>query len=290
MSSWVVFGNWSRTVFIVSCVDVPRVHSVNFLSSVPLGFQHNVDWECVDGTVQEYVYFDSYSNNLGHCAPGSFSSTGLEPCSLCAIGAYQNSNQSTSCIACQNGFTTFAQGSHLASLCRRPCNVGYFSSSTGLEPCEACSIGSYQNTSQSFSCVTCPVGFNTSAIGSNSSSLCLLKCTPGHYSSTGFSPCTACARAYYQPIDQMTSCNACLINKNTTSTGSISESNCTYPCSPGYFSETGYGLCDACPRGTYQSANGSTSCESCPGGNSTEFVATNSSSLCSSALFVDFLM
>ena len=51
-----------------------------------------------------YFYVDS-------CRPGTYSSTGVEPCSPCAIGEYQSSVGTSSCLKCNKGKFTQMIGS-----------------------------------------------------------------------------------------------------------------------------------------------------------------------------------
>ena len=45
------------------------------------------------------------------CRPGTYSSTGVEPCSPCAIGEYQSSVGTSSCLKCDKGKFTQTIGS-----------------------------------------------------------------------------------------------------------------------------------------------------------------------------------
>lgn len=51
------------------------------------------------------------------CSPGSFSENGLTPCTLCPVGAFQNSWSSTQCIPCPEGSSTTQYGTKSRSLC-----------------------------------------------------------------------------------------------------------------------------------------------------------------------------
>ena len=37
------------------------------------------------------------------CSPGTFSSTGYQPCSSCPVGTYQPNNGGTECFECDSG-------------------------------------------------------------------------------------------------------------------------------------------------------------------------------------------
>ena len=48
---------------------------------------------------------------IDSCRPGTYSSTGVEPCSPCAIGEYQSSVGTSSCLKCDKGKFTQTIGS-----------------------------------------------------------------------------------------------------------------------------------------------------------------------------------
>jgi len=54
----------------------------------------------------------------GQCLPGSFSSTGLEPCETCPLGYYQPHYAETSCLPCPPGMTTWRRGTRQLNHCR----------------------------------------------------------------------------------------------------------------------------------------------------------------------------
>ena len=51
------------------------------------------------------------------CEPGSFSSDGIVPCSLCEVGYYQNKYGQTVCIRCPGAQSTVSIGSADISNC-----------------------------------------------------------------------------------------------------------------------------------------------------------------------------
>ena len=74
------------------------------------------------------------------CAPGSFSSNGLDmqadegpACSPCAIGQYEDKPQSTSCAACGQGKTTLQPGAATRDLCVDKCGDGMKSATEGCD-------------------------------------------------------------------------------------------------------------------------------------------------------------
>ena len=51
------------------------------------------------------------------CRPGSYSSTGMEPCYLCDKGYYQTMAGQSSCLACSPTLTTPIKGSNSSMQC-----------------------------------------------------------------------------------------------------------------------------------------------------------------------------
>lgn len=51
------------------------------------------------------------------CAPGTYSTTGVEPCLPCAKGYYQSSVKQTSCLLCGGGMSTYGVGASSLSQC-----------------------------------------------------------------------------------------------------------------------------------------------------------------------------
>ncbi len=96
-------------------------------------------------------------------------------------------------------------------------------------------------------------------------------CTPGYYSSTGYTPCAAASPGTYVATTGATSATNCLAGTYNPSTGSTSAAAClaadpgSYVGSPGSGSETPCGL------GTYSSTSGASSCTNAPPGT---YVAT----------------
>lgn len=53
----------------------------------------------------------------GMCEPGSFSSSGFQPCDQCSLGTYQPDRGRLSCVSCGSGITTAFRGSQLFQDC-----------------------------------------------------------------------------------------------------------------------------------------------------------------------------
>ena len=51
------------------------------------------------------------------CAPGTFSSNGVEPCKPCAKGMYQSEKGQTRCLDCSGLQSTASQGSTSVARC-----------------------------------------------------------------------------------------------------------------------------------------------------------------------------
>ena len=106
------------------------------------------------------------------CLPGSFSSDGLEPCTTCDVGEYQDEYSSYSCASCPHGTTTWRRGSWVLEECKTPCPAGHVSE-TGLEPCLPCPEDHFQHQQRAKHCFRCPDESNTNGdTGASSISQC----------------------------------------------------------------------------------------------------------------------
>ncbi|XP_052777955.1 sushi, von Willebrand factor type A, EGF and pentraxin domain-containing protein 1-like [Mya arenaria] len=74
--------------------------------------------------------------------------------------------------------------------------------------CQNCPYGTYQNESGRVDCIACPANTNTTETGTRLVEDCLDKCPPGHFSSTGLTPCAPCPLGFYQAAEYTTSCIA----------------------------------------------------------------------------------
>ncbi|KAG7158260.1 Sushi, von Willebrand factor type A, EGF and pentraxin domain-containing protein 1-like 3 [Homarus americanus] len=101
------------------------------------------------------------------CLPGSYSEDGLEPCTTCEIGRYQDEYASLTCASCPHDTTTWRRGSWLIHECNSMCGSGEVSE-TGLEPCFACPPGFFQSDPGKTECFRCPDGAHTPGSGSGS--------------------------------------------------------------------------------------------------------------------------
>ena len=89
------------------------------------------------------------------CLPGSYSSDGLEPCTTCRLGLYQDKYSSNECITCPDATTTWRRGSWFLNDCKPECTAGHVSK-TGLFPCVPCPIGHFQHQAGLSMCYKCP--------------------------------------------------------------------------------------------------------------------------------------
>ena len=107
------------------------------------------------------------------CDPGTYSSTGLKPCTRCRRGTYQPSHGKTSCIECPHRAGTIKIGSSNFCDCliSVKCAAGEFYVEN-LRECQLCPRNSYQpNEGQNF-CYRCPGTTVSDDEGATSSSLC----------------------------------------------------------------------------------------------------------------------
>ncbi|XP_063877551.1 sushi, von Willebrand factor type A, EGF and pentraxin domain-containing protein 1-like isoform X4 [Scylla paramamosain] len=105
------------------------------------------------------------------CLPGTFSEDGLEPCTTCELGQYQDDYSSLSCASCPHGTTTWRRGTWVIDECRPMCLPGQVSN-TGLEPCYYCPPGHFQEQEGQKECLRCPGGGSTPDRGTASMYQC----------------------------------------------------------------------------------------------------------------------
>ncbi|GIX82770.1 neuronal pentraxin receptor [Caerostris extrusa] len=105
--------------------------------------------KCPNGLFTWRVGSNSSKDCVSPCQPGSFSDTGLEPCTLCDFGFYQNSSQQNSCEECPVGTSTRNKGSIAVEKCQKV---------DACEELQPCSNGSTcMSHGNSYLCV-CPYG------------------------------------------------------------------------------------------------------------------------------------
>ncbi|KAK4305073.1 hypothetical protein Pmani_023017 [Petrolisthes manimaculis] len=101
------------------------------------------------------------------CLPGTFSKDGLEPCTTCEIGSYQDEYASDSCASCPYGTTTWRRATWQIEECQPECEAGQVSE-TGLSPCYSCPRGYFQVQTGQMECLRCPEESDTPSTGTTS--------------------------------------------------------------------------------------------------------------------------
>uniref|UniRef100_A0A8D2MDS8 Signal peptide, CUB domain and EGF like domain containing 1 n=1 Tax=Zonotrichia albicollis TaxID=44394 RepID=A0A8D2MDS8_ZONAL len=152
------------------------------------------------------------------------------------------------------------------------CSTGTFYSGEQKQ-CVPCSPGTYQDTEGQLTCEPCPSNDGQGVAGARNVSECGGQCSPGHYSSDGFKPCTVCPLGTYQPEPGRTLCFPCGGGLVTKYEGAVSFQDCETKvhCSPGHYYNSTTHRCIRCPVGTYQPEFGQNYCITCPGNTSTDF-------------------
>lgn len=103
------------------------------------------------------------------CAPGTFSSSGIEPCLPCALGTFQPNAEQTLCLLCGAGSEAPTIGFDSCDLCMPgefsadrtaclPCPAGTVSTGYGSDQCTSCAPGTEAPTPGLAACLTCSVG------------------------------------------------------------------------------------------------------------------------------------
>ncbi|GMH51290.1 hypothetical protein TL16_g00978 [Triparma laevis f. inornata] len=217
-----------------------------------------------------------------HCHPGKYSSAvGSNVCTQCATNTYQDIRGSTSCKACEDGFTS-AVG---AGGCDRTehggddgggssCPDGKMPGSGASDACVNCAIGSYSTGGDD--CAMCPDGKFASSAGSAYCSVCAVGMFAGEPNSAS---CAMCPKNTYSSTTGATQCAPC-----QEGFFSLPGSSACEQCSPGKYHDEASNVCAECPQNTYAEAGaadvsgcltcdvggfsnpGSTACEMCGAG------------------------
>lgn len=239
--------------------------------------------------------------NAQSCSEGTYSSTGVIPCTPCAPGTYQSTLGSTSCLLCSS--TACASGTYQSAACTstsdrvctkcNPCNstpiskggIGpvYISSactSTSDTVCTSCPSGTASTSRQccqastSSGCVISGACDGTTGLAPGTVTTTVTTTagtcasTDATSTSTGCSlACTQCTAGTYSSsgygyANSIYACSAC----TTGTTSGAGATSCT--CSPGYgfYSVPGMiqgGNCVECPSGSFSSLGGNTPCTPC---------------------------
>ncbi|XP_049268832.1 sushi, von Willebrand factor type A, EGF and pentraxin domain-containing protein 1 [Rhipicephalus sanguineus] len=114
----------------------------------------------------------SESECLDLCAPGTWSTTGKEPCIACGPQYYQDEVGQLSCKQCAQGLSTGYWGAASSYECQGACQPGMYSLN-GLAPCKPCPIGEYQPAANQTSCLKCDDGLGTRTTGTGEKSGCV---------------------------------------------------------------------------------------------------------------------
>ncbi|XP_070576064.1 sushi, von Willebrand factor type A, EGF and pentraxin domain-containing protein 1-like isoform X2 [Ptychodera flava] len=107
-----------------------------------------------------------------YCETGHWSDSGLEPCSPCNIGHYQDQEGRSFCHKCPYASTTTEAGSTARSSCISFCSPGTFSVN-GLSPCQPCPRHHYQSAMRQTNCMECPGYRETVSMGTSSEGDCI---------------------------------------------------------------------------------------------------------------------
>jgi hypothetical protein len=201
------------------------------------------------------------------CKPGTFSSTGLAPCTTAAPGKFAAGLKATAQVDCPPG--TYQPDAGKTSCIPAP--AGTFVAATGAiaaTPCAAGTFNAATGSTASTACTPVPAG-SFSAAGAASGTLCAAgtfsansgsaSCTPapaGRFvATTGAKEPTPCPVGTFQPATGQTSCIPAPAGSFVPTTGS----NAAALCRPGtYMGSTGASQCTTASRGYYVPQPGAT--------------------------------
>jgi Putative Ig domain/Tyrosine-protein kinase ephrin type A/B receptor-like len=224
----------------------------------------------------------------GECAPGSYSATGLSPCTDAPAGTYVATSGATSATQCAAGTYSATSG---ATACT-PADPGSFVASAGSSGEVACAAGTYSATTSAIACtladpgsfvagtgasgeVACPAGALSASSGATScapapagtyvatpGSTHATPCAPGSYSSTpGATVCTKASPGSDVPLPGASSATKCAAGTFSAASGATA---CTPAPAGTYVASSGATAPTPCSLGSYNPSTGATACVAAP--------------------------
>jgi len=195
--------------------------------------------------------------------------TGIEHCTLCPAGRYQDQTGELQCKPCSKG--RYSAAGELAP-CAKRCAPGTFSAG-GRWECAMCPRGRFTAAWAASACGKCPAGKYTGVRGMVRCALCgpgvyasavaatgCVKCGTGRYvRRAGQTRCQLCEPGRYAPRRGATACLKCIAGWFATSWANYACALCT----SGHFSKSAAGKCPSCPLGKYQMGLGKSGCTPC---------------------------
>ncbi|KAI0655596.1 hypothetical protein C8Q70DRAFT_923191 [Cubamyces menziesii] len=160
------------------------------------------------------------------CLSGTYSPTGLEPCTPCPPGTFQPYAGQTLCRSAQPGFYATGPGAVSQSICLE----GTFSTG-GAAVCTICPAGSYCNGQGQTQPVLCPPGHFSPTPGLGQQ---CQECPKGTFVSIeGATECCFCCSGFFNDQTGQDHCSHCPVPGSSSVPGSTSADQCTTKLSGG---------------------------------------------------------
>ena len=181
------------------------------------------------------------------CEPGSYSTTGAEPCEAAPAGTYVAVAGATEAVACPVGTFSDSQGSVACQIAP----VGTFVSSPGSTEATLCAPGTYSDVEGAAACQLAPAGT--------------------YVAEAGATEAVACPVGTFSDTEGSVACQAAPLGTYVAVTGSTEATLCA----PGSYSDVvGAVSCALAPAGTYVAVAGAAAPTPCAVGYTSEVGAT----------------
>jgi hypothetical protein len=153
------------------------------------------------------------------CQPGSYSETGVVPCTLAPAGYFVPVEGATSVTPAPVGSFVAVEGAAAAT----PCPVGTYQDAVGQTSCRLASAGTYVGTVGAVAATSCAPGSYQPTAGAAS---CLLA-EPGFFvDTTGAAVATPCPVGTFQDVSGQTSCKLAPAGTYVDTTGAVAAVSC----------------------------------------------------------------
>ncbi|GFO02092.1 neurogenic locus notch homolog protein 1, partial [Plakobranchus ocellatus] len=163
------------------------------------------------------------------CGPGFYYNSQTASCTECDDGFYQDGFGASECKPCPNNVEKSHQPRSSEDHCYDLCPGGFISSSGYIEDvCSPCPVDTYSPDGPATVCTPCPNSGSTKGVSAATSETeCFAPCPAGHYSMSGYIPCSPCPHHFYKEgSGPASNCTECPFDTFANITGAMSVSDC----------------------------------------------------------------
>jgi len=145
-----VGGSWTQVDLLVYAV---HASTIGYSCAMSTDVQSGSTFKFVLGSDQSPPRVVTYVAPAP-CSSGTYSATGMQPCTDCPAGKYGNSTGLTACTNCPAGTYGSVTRGTSSTACAN-CAAGTYSSANASSACTQCGVGTYSALSGQSACTPC---------------------------------------------------------------------------------------------------------------------------------------